>query len=156
MKRERELRERELREIMEQAIEEMGEVLSQETEEDGAEQWDPDAWEEEVVRFTRRLGQRMVQTWGEVKSKQAKAQAPFAPVAGEDAHLHRWRSLWWLSVFGRIEVPGAVPALPPGLHQPPALSGVDRVEMPKQVFSLAAGIDRFWCGEIIRAGQQAT
>ena len=74
MKRERELRERELRE-----------VLSQETEEDGAEQWDPDAWEEEVVRFTRRLGQRMVQTWGEVKSEQAKAQAPFAPVAGEDA-----------------------------------------------------------------------
>ena len=78
-------RERELREIMEQAIEEMREALSQETEEDGAEQWDPDAWEEEVVRFTRRLGQRMVQTWGEVKSEQAKAQAPFAPVAGEDA-----------------------------------------------------------------------
>ena len=78
-------RERELREIMEQAIEEMREVLSQETEEDGAEQWDPDAWEEEVVRFTRQLGQRMVQTWGEVKSEQAKAQAPFVPVAGEDA-----------------------------------------------------------------------
>ena len=68
-------RERELREIMEQAIEEMREVLSRETEEDGAEQWDPDAWEEEVVRFTRRLGQRMVQTWGEVKSEPAKAQA---------------------------------------------------------------------------------
>ena len=78
-------RERELREIMEQAIAEMREVLSRETEEDGAEQWDPDAWEEEVVRFTRRLGQRMVQTWGEVKSEQAKAQAPFVPAAGEDA-----------------------------------------------------------------------
>ena len=78
-------RERELREIMEQAIAEMREVLSRETEEDGAEQWDPDAWEEEVVRFTRLLGQRMVQTWGEAKSEQAKAQAPFAPVAGADA-----------------------------------------------------------------------
>ena len=76
MKREREQREI-AQEIMEQAIAEMREVLSRETEEDGAEQWDPDAWEEEVVRFTRRLGQRMVQTWGEVKSEQAKAQAPW-------------------------------------------------------------------------------
>ena len=63
----------------------MREVLSKEREEYGAEQWDPDAWEEEVIRFTRRLGQRMVQTWGEVKTEQAKAQAPFAPAAGEDA-----------------------------------------------------------------------
>ena len=78
-------RERALREIMEPAIGEMREVLSQETEEDGAEQWDPDAWEEEVVRFTRQLGRRMAQTWGAVKSEQAKAQAPFAPAAGEDA-----------------------------------------------------------------------
>ena len=78
-------RERALRELVEQAIAEMREVLSQETEEDRAEQWDPDAWEEEVVRFTRQLGQRMVETWGEMKSEQAKAQAPFAPAAGEDA-----------------------------------------------------------------------
>ena len=78
-------REQALREIMEQAIGEMREVLSQETEEDGVEPWDPDAWEEEVIRFTRQLGQRMVQTWGEVKAEQAKAQAPFAPAAGGDA-----------------------------------------------------------------------
>ena len=78
-------RERALREIMERATQEMREALSRETEEDGAEQWDPDAWEEEVVRFTRRLGQKMVQTWGEVKAEQAKAQDPFAPAAGEDA-----------------------------------------------------------------------
>ena len=78
-------RERALREIMERASQEMREVLGRETEEDGGEQWDPDAWEEEVVRFTRQLGQKMVQTWGEVKSEQAKAQAPFAPAAGEDA-----------------------------------------------------------------------
>lgn len=78
-------RERALREIMERAAQEMREVLSRETEEDGAEQWDPDAWEAEVVRFTRQLGQKMVQTWGEVKAEQAKAQAPFVPAAGEDA-----------------------------------------------------------------------
>ena len=40
-------------EIMERATQEMREVLSQKTEEDGGEQWDPDAWEAEVVRFTR-------------------------------------------------------------------------------------------------------
>ena len=78
-------RARALREILEQAVGEMREVLSQETEEDGAKQWDPDAWEEEVIQFTRRLGQRMEQTWGEVKTEPAKAQAPFAPAAGEDA-----------------------------------------------------------------------
>lgn len=78
-------RERALQEIMEQAIGEMREVLRQEREEDGAEQWDPDAWEAEVIQFTRRLGQRMVQTWGEVKTEQAKAQAPFAPAAGGGA-----------------------------------------------------------------------
>ena len=85
-------RERELREIMEQAIAEMREVLSRETEEDGAEQWDPDAWEEEVVRFTRRLGQRMVQTWGEVKSEPAKAQGPFCACCGGRRHRRQWQS----------------------------------------------------------------
>ena len=49
---------------MQQAIREMREALEQETGDDGAGQWDPDAWEEEVRRFTRQLGQRLVQTWG--------------------------------------------------------------------------------------------
>ncbi len=79
-------RERALREIMEQAIGEMREVLSRETEEDGTEQWDPDAWEEELIRFSRELNRKMLQTWGEVKAEQAKAQAPFAPAAREDAN----------------------------------------------------------------------
>ena len=35
-----------------------------EIEDAGAGQWDPDVWEEEVRRFTRQLGQRLVQTWG--------------------------------------------------------------------------------------------
>lgn len=78
-------REEALKEIMEQAVGEVREVLRQEGEEDGAVRWDPDVWEGEVIRFARQLGQRMVQTWGEVKSEQAKAQAPFVPVAGEGA-----------------------------------------------------------------------
>ncbi len=73
---------RSFQEIMEQATREMREVLEQETGEDGAGQWDPDAWEEEVIRFTRQLGRRMVQTWAEVKAEQAKAQDPFVPGAG--------------------------------------------------------------------------
>ena len=78
-------RERALREIMEQALEEMREVLEEETEDDGTGQWDPDTWEEAVIQFTRQLGQGLAQTWGEVKAEQAKAQAPFALAAGEDA-----------------------------------------------------------------------
>ena len=66
-----------MREIMEQAIGEMREALAQEVDEGEAGYWDPDAWEEEIIRFTRQLGQRMVQTWAEVKAEQAKAQAPW-------------------------------------------------------------------------------
>ena len=74
-----------MREIMEQAIGEMREALAQEVDEGEAGYWDPDAWEEEIIQFTRQLGQRMVQTWAEVKAEQAKAQAPFVPAAGADA-----------------------------------------------------------------------
>ena len=76
---------RTMQEIMEQAIGEMREALAQEVDEGKAGYWDPDAWEEEVIQFTRQLGRRMVQTWAEVKAEQAKAQAPFAPAAGGDA-----------------------------------------------------------------------
>ena len=76
---------RTMREIMEQAIGEMREALAQEVDEGEAGYRDLDAWEEEVIRFTRQLGQRMVQTWAEVKAEQAKAQDPFVPAAGEDA-----------------------------------------------------------------------
>ena len=68
-------------EIMEQAIGEMREVLAQEVDQGEAGNWDPDAWEKEVVQFTRQLGRRMVQTWAEVKAEQAKAQTPFVPAA---------------------------------------------------------------------------
>ena len=70
-------------EIMEQAIGEMREVLAQEVDQGEARYWDPDAWEKEVIQFTRQLGGRMVQTWAEVKVEQAKAQSPFVPAAGE-------------------------------------------------------------------------
>ena len=49
--------------------------------------------------------------WAEVKAEQAKAQDPprfhedkLCPRCGGRRHLHRWQPLWWLSVFGRIEV----------------------------------------------------
>ncbi len=74
-----------MQEIMEQAIGEMREALAQEVDEGEGGYWDPDAWEEEVIQFTRELGRRMVQTWAEVKAEQAKAQTPFALTAGEDA-----------------------------------------------------------------------
>ena len=76
---------RTMQEIMERAIGEMREALAQEADEGEAGYWDPDGWEEEVIRFTRQLGQRMVQTWAEVRAEQAKAQAPFVLAAGADA-----------------------------------------------------------------------
>ena len=74
---------RTMREIMERAIGEMREALAQEVDEGEAGHWDPDAWEEEVIQFTRQMGRRMMQTWAEVKAEQAKAQGPFVPAAGE-------------------------------------------------------------------------
>ena len=146
-------------EIMEQAIGEMREVLAQEVDQGEAGYWDPDAWEKEVIQFTRQLGRRMVQTWAEVKAEQAKAQIPFCPCCGGRSHLHRWQPLWWLSVFGRIEVQAPLSVAPPrgfAHSRPPAFSGVDRVEVPGQVLGLATGIDRFWRGNVFRAGQPAT
>ena len=78
-------REQAFRGILEQAIGEMREALSQETAGDGDAQWDPDSWEQEVRRFTRRLGQELVQVWGEVKAEQSQAQSPFVLSAEEDA-----------------------------------------------------------------------
>ena len=75
--------ERTFREIMERATEEMREALAQEVDEGGDGYWDPDAWEEEVIQFTRQLGRRMVQTWAEVKAEQAKAQAPLSGLRGK-------------------------------------------------------------------------
>ena len=54
----------------------LGESLAQEVDEGEAGHWDPDAWEEEVIQFTRQMGRRMMQTWAEVKAEQAKAQGP--------------------------------------------------------------------------------
>ena len=109
---------RTMQEIMERAIGEMREALAQEADEGEAGYWDPDAWEEEVIRFTRHLGQRMVQTWAEVRAEQAKAQAPFCPGCGGRRHLHRWQPLRWLSVFGPIEV--SAPYLRCPKERPPA------------------------------------
>ena len=67
---------RTMREIMEQAIGEMREALAQDVDEGEAGYWDPDAWEEEVIQFTRQLGQRMVQTWAEVKPESTEGMTP--------------------------------------------------------------------------------
>ena len=72
-----------MKEIMGRAVAELRAALKEEGKLVEGEEWDPGAWEEEVVRFTRELGQRMAQTWGEVKAEQAKAQAPFVPSAGK-------------------------------------------------------------------------
>ncbi len=77
------MRRRVFQEIMEQAMSELREALGEEPEE--AEGWDPDAWEEEVRQFTQQLGQQLIQVWGEVRTEQAQAQAPFVPAVGEDA-----------------------------------------------------------------------
>ena len=90
-------------EIMEQAIAELREALGQEVEEAQGEQWDPDAWEQEVRQLTQQLGQQLLQVWTEVRTEQAQAQAPFCSCCGGRRHLHRWQSFWWLSTFGRIE-----------------------------------------------------
>ena len=74
---------RTIQEIMERVVGEMREALAQEVDQGETGYWDPDAWEEEVIQFTRQLGRRMVQPWAEVKAEQAKAQDPFVPVVGE-------------------------------------------------------------------------
>ena len=142
---------RTMQEIMERAIGEMREALAQEADEGEAGYWDPDAWEEEVIRFTRHLGQRMVQTWAEVRAEQAKGSGPFCPGCGGRRHLHRWQPLRWLSVFGPIEVSAPYLRCPkerPPAAGSPAFSGVDRLEVPGQVLGLAAGLDRLWGGKV--------
>lgn len=72
-----------MREIMKRAIGETWEALAREVDEGDTDNWDPDAWKDEVIQFTRQMGRRMMQTWDEVKAEQAKAQDPFVPAAGE-------------------------------------------------------------------------
>jgi hypothetical protein len=79
------MRGRAFQEIMEGAISELREALSEEQEEAEAKQWDPDAWEEVVREFTQQLGQQLLQIWAEVRTEQAQAQAPFVPVVEEDS-----------------------------------------------------------------------
>ncbi len=71
-------------EIMERAMGEVREALDEGGEETGAEEWNPDAWEEEVRQFTRQLGQQLLQVWAEVRTEQAQARAPFVLDVEED------------------------------------------------------------------------
>jgi len=53
---------------MEIATAKLKEAMSQEREEARFEEWDPDAWEQEVRQFSRQLGQQRLQTWAEVRT----------------------------------------------------------------------------------------
>lgn len=85
-------------EMIQMATAQVREALSQELEE-----WDPDAFEQEVRQFTRQLGQQCLQTWAEVKREQAQAQARFC-ACGQRRRVHKQQSCWWLSTFGRVEL----------------------------------------------------
>jgi hypothetical protein len=63
-------------EIIEIATAKLKEALNQET--DSAE-WDSDAFEQEVQKCTRQLGQECLRTWAEVKTEQARAEARICP-----------------------------------------------------------------------------
>jgi hypothetical protein len=89
-------------EIIDMATAKFKEALSQESLEAQPGEWDPDALEEEVRQFTRHLGQQLLQTWAEVKTQQAQAQAPFCS-CGQRRHLHKLKPFWWLSTFGPVE-----------------------------------------------------
>lgn len=78
------MRKKALQEMLKRAIEEMEETLAEEGED--AEDWDPDAWEEEVRQFTQQLGQQLLQVWAEVRTEQAQAQVPFAPIVEKGAN----------------------------------------------------------------------
>jgi len=61
-----------LQEIVEMASAELNEDLSQELE--FSEEWDADAFEQEVREFTREIGKTLLQTWAKAKAKQAEAK----------------------------------------------------------------------------------
>jgi DNA-binding GntR family transcriptional regulator len=75
------MKQKALQEMLKRAIAEMRETLDEEGE--AVEDWDPDAWEEEVRQFTQQLGQQLLQVWAEVRTEQAQAQAPFALIVAE-------------------------------------------------------------------------
>jgi hypothetical protein len=90
-------------EILTVAMAKLGEGLAQEKGETRWEEWDPDAWEQEVRQFTRQLGQQCLQTWAEMKVQQAHEEARFCS-CGQRRWVHELKPFWWLSTFGRIQL----------------------------------------------------
>ena len=70
----------------------MREALAQEVDQGETGYWDPDAWEEEVIEFTRRLGRRI-----KPGLRLSKQKLRTLPRCG-GRRQHRWQPLWWLSV----------------------------------------------------------
>lgn len=90
-------------EILTVAIAKLEEGLAQETGRIQGREWDPDAWEQEVRQFTRRLGQQCLQTWANTKTQQAQEEARFCS-CGQRRWVQELRPFWWLSTFGRIQL----------------------------------------------------
>lgn len=90
-------------EILTLAMAKLQEGLAQETKETARQEWDADAWEQEVRQFTRQLGQQCLQTWAETKAQQAQGEARFCS-CGQRRHLHQFQPFWWLSTFGPIQL----------------------------------------------------
>ncbi len=89
-------------EIIQMATTKLKEVLEQVASENSIGGWDPHAMEQEVRQFTRQLGRRCLESWSQVRSQQAEAQARFCG-CGQRRRVHKRQSFWWLSTFGPVE-----------------------------------------------------
>ena len=91
------------REELEEALK-SGEVL---------EGWDPDAFEQDVRNFTRKMGHELIQVWAERKALQARDQAGYCG-CGRRRQVKRRNRIWWETTFGRVEAVEGYLACPEG------------------------------------------
>ena len=90
-----------LQEIIEMANAKLKEALEQELE--FSEEWDADAFEQKVREFTQEIGKNFLQIWAEAKAKQAEKRASLCSCGGKPQR-RKYKLIWWLTTFGRIEV----------------------------------------------------
>lgn len=84
-------------EILQMATAKLREALSQD------KNFDPDSFEQQVRKFTRQLGQQMLQVWAEEKLEQAHTEAAFCR-CGMRRRVHKRKQMWWLSSFGQVQI----------------------------------------------------
>jgi hypothetical protein len=90
-------------EVLEIATAKLRQALSQDQAEGSAQEWDPDAFEEQVRDFSRQLAQRCLKVWAEEKVKKAQAKAACCP-CGRKRQSRKRKALWWQSTFGKVKV----------------------------------------------------